>query len=149
MRHCVKKINIKRTNFLKLVLYSSSKNVLYYNKTKYFRFLHHIFLNRVLQQATIQLINVETYESIIKIKQMVFMIEHFCIERGVKYQTYNIGGVCMSKKLSYSQILQAITELTGQVQNLSGQYQNLSDHVQGLSGQKKSFRPSSRAYRTA
>lgn len=77
------------------------------------------------------------------------MIERFFIERGVKYKTYNIGGVCMSKEVSNSQILQAITELSGQVQNLSGQYQNLSDHVQGLSGQKKSFRPSSRAYRTA
>ena len=67
------------------------------------------------------------------------MIERFFIERGVKYKPYNIGDVCMSKEVSNSQILQAITELSGQIQNLTGQYQNLSDHVQGLSGQKKIF----------
>ena len=61
----------------------------------------------------------------------MFMIERFFVERVVKYKTYNIGGVCMSKEVSNSQILQAITELSGQVQNLSGQYQyqNLSDQV--------------------
>src|SRR5699024_8009 len=35
----------------------------------------------------------------------------------------------MSMEVSNSQILQVITELSGQVQNLTGQYQNLSDQV--------------------